>query len=270
MPHLQVNDANIHYEDVGRGPETIVFSHGLLWSGHMFHNQVAAFKDRYRCVTFDHRGQGQSEVTSAGYDMDTLYRDAAALIEALDCVPCHFVGLSMGGFIGLRLAIRRPDLLKSLILLESSAEPEPQENIPRYRLLNFVARWIGLRPVAGRVMPIMFGEKFLNDSSRSDLKREWQERLIANDRLGITRATTGVISRQGVTDHLDKISTPTLIVVGDQDVATVPAKSKQMHERIADSEMVVIPGAGHTSTVEEPAAVNDAVLAFLKKQKSED
>lgn len=269
MPHLHVNDANIYYEDIGRGPETIVFSHGLLWSGHMFHNQVTAFKDRYRCVTFDHRGQGQSEVTPAGYDMDTLYSDAVALIEALDCAPCHFVGLSMGGFIGLRLAIRRPDLLKSLILLETSAEPEPQENIPRYRLLNFVARWIGLRLVAGRVMPIMFGENFLNDPNRSDLKWEWQERLIANDRLGITRATSGVISRQGVTDQLDKISTPTLIIVGDQDVATVPAKSKRMHERIADSEMVIIPGAGHTSTVEEPAAVNDAVLTFLEKQKSE-
>jgi pimeloyl-ACP methyl ester carboxylesterase len=163
MPKLQINDAEIHYEEQGTGPETIVFAHGLLMSGRLFANQVNALKDRYRCITFDFRGQGQSGVTASGYDMETLSEDAAALIEALRCAPCHFMGLSMGGFVGMRLAIRRPELLKSLVLLETSADPEAQENIGRYRLLNFVARWLGLRLVADRVMPILFGQKFLND-----------------------------------------------------------------------------------------------------------
>ncbi len=266
MPKLHVNGAAIHYETHGAGPETIVLAHGLLWSGRMFDHQVNALKDRYRCITFDFRGQGQSEVTQSGYDIDTLSEDAAALIETLQCAPCHFLGLSMGGFVALRLAIRHPTLLKSLILVETSADPEPEENIGRYRLLNLVAHWLGLRIVADQVMPIMFGQKFLNDPDRKKLKQEWRERMVSNHRIGITRAVTGVISRAGVYDQLDKITVPTLIVVGDQDVATVPAKAERMHARIHGSRLVVIPGAGHTSTVEEPEAVNAALVEFLSGQ----
>ncbi len=266
MPKLQINDAEIHYEEQGTGPETIVFAHGLLMSGRLFANQVNALKDRYRCITFDFRGQGQSGVTASGYDMETLSEDAAALIEALRCAPCHFMGLSMGGFVGMRLAIRRPELLKSLVLLETSADPEPQENIGRYRLLNFVARWLGLKLVADRVMPILFGQKFLNDPGRAKEKEQWRARVSANHRIGITRAVKGVIERAGVYDQLDRIRIPTLIIVGDQDVATVPAKAERMHARIRGSKLVVIPGAGHSSTVEEPAAVNAALEAFLGTQ----
>jgi pimeloyl-ACP methyl ester carboxylesterase len=176
--------------------------------------------------------------------------------------PCHFAGLSMGGFVGLRLAIRRPDLLKSLVLIESSSDPEPTENIGRYRMLNFVARWIGLGVVADRVMEIMFGQKFLKDSARTTLKREWKKRMVANHRTEITRAVTGVITRAGVTDQLVQINTPTLIIVGDQDVATVPAKAELMHARIPNSKLVVFSGAGHTSTVEEPVAVTAAMRNF--------
>jgi 3-oxoadipate enol-lactonase len=266
MPDLTVNSARLHYEEHGDGPETIVFSHGLLWSGEMFGAQVKALSDRYRCITYDHRGQGKSEVTDSGYDMDTLTDDAAALIETLGAAPCHFVGLSMGGFVGQRLAIRRPELLRSLTLIETSADPEPEENVPRYRLLNFIARWFGLWPVAGRVMPIMFGQTFLNHPARADERRRWRKVLTANHRVGISRATAGVIEREGVTDRLDRVTVPTLILVGDEDTATVPAKSRRMHERIAGSRLVVIPRAGHSSTIEEPEAVTAALREFLQSR----
>lgn len=263
MPKLRVNGVGIHYEEHGVGPETIVFAHGLLLSGRMFDDQVTAFKNRFRCITFDFRGQGQSEVTRSGYDMETISEDVATLIEALGCAPCHFVGLSMGGFVGMRLAIRRPDLIESLMLLETSADPEPEENVGRYRLLNFVARWFGLRWVTGRIMPIMFGQKFLSDPSRVELKRKWRERIIANHRLGITRAVKGVIERQGVYDRLPKIGVSTLILVGDQDVATVPARAERIQAQIPGSKLKVIPGAGHSSTIEEPAVVNALLDEFL-------
>src|SRR6516162_3745736 len=72
MPTMPINGAKIYYEDTGSGPGTIVFAHGLLCNTHLFDHQVAALKDRYRCIAFDFRGQGQSEVTKTGYDMDTL------------------------------------------------------------------------------------------------------------------------------------------------------------------------------------------------------
>lgn len=264
MPRMFVNGAELYYEDHGSGTETIVFAHGLLWSGRMFEPQINVLKERYRCVTFDFRGQGQSAVTKEGYDMDTLTADAAALIQALNCAPCHFVGLSMGGFVGMRLAIRYPQLLKSLILLETSADPESPENARRYRLLNFIARWFGLNLVAEPVMKIMFGEKFLNDPARAALREEWRRRLVSNHRIGITRAVIGVIERQGVYEQLDKIGLPTLILVGDQDVATPRAKAERIRERIPGATLRVIPGAGHTATIEEPEAVTAAILEFLQ------
>ena len=266
MPHLNVNGANIYYEEHGSGSQTIVFAHGLLWSGRMFDDQVNALKDRYHCIMFDFRGQGQSEVTPDGYDMDALAQDAAALIESLHCAPCHFAGLSMCGFVGLRLAIRRPELIRSLILLETSADPEPQENIGKYKMLGFIGRWLGFGVVANSVMPIMFGQKFMTDPARAQQRAYWRQRLIANHRVGILRALGGVITREGVYDQLDKITAPTLIIVGDQDVATVPAKAERMRARICGSKLVVIPGAGHTSTVEEPAAVNATIEEFLEGQ----
>jgi pimeloyl-ACP methyl ester carboxylesterase len=263
MPTIRVNGADLYYEERGTGSETIVFAHGLLFSGRMFDDQVNALNHRYRCVTFDFRGQGQSQVTRDGYDMDTLSEDAAALINALNAAPCHFAGLSMGGFVGMRLAIGRPDLIKSLMLLETSADPEPKENIPRYRLLNFIARWFGLGLVANQVMSIVFSQKLLNDPARAKLREEWRRRLLANHPVGISRAVGGVIHRRSVYEQLDKIAVPTLIIVGDQDVATVPAKAERIRARIRGSKLVIIPGAGHSSTIEEPEAVNAAIEEFL-------
>lgn len=260
---MKINGAEIHFEEDGEGREAIVFAHGLLFSGQMFESQVRVLRGRYRCVTFDFRGQGRSEVTASGYDMDSLTEDAAALIEALGCAPCHFVGLSMGGFVGMRLAARRPALLKSLVLLETSAEPEPKENIGPYRRLNFVARWFGLEPVAGRVMRILFGRKFLEDPARAALREEWRRRMLLNDRIGITRAVTGVLNRASVSDEIGRIALPTLIIVGDQDAATPLAKAERIRAQIAGSKLVVIPGAGHSSAIEEPEAVNQAIVEFL-------
>lgn len=228
----------------------------------MFHKQVAALRSRYRVVTYDHRGQGRSAVAPDGYDMDTLYEDAVGLIRKLDLGPCHFAGLSMGGFVGMRLAARRPDLVKSLILIETSADPEPVENIPRYRKLVQTMLWLGTWAVAGPVMKIMFGQKFLNDPDRADERRYWTKQLKSAHRT-ITRAVEGVIDRKPIIDELANITAPTLIMVGDQDVATVPAKSQRIHERIAGSKLLSIPGAGHTSSIEEPTFVNHAIQEFL-------
>ena len=172
MPHMMVNGARLYYEEHGGGPQTVIFAHGLLWSGQMFAQQVDVFKQRYRCITFDWRGQGRSEVTRAGYDMESLYADTLALLDTLGIKACHFVGLSMGGFIGMRLAARRPDIVRSLILLGTSADPEPAANVPKYRMLNLIGRWLGFRLVAGQVMPIMFGQKFLADPTRARLREE--------------------------------------------------------------------------------------------------
>ena len=178
MPKIKVNGAELFYNEAGTGPETIVFAHGLVFSGRMFDEQVSALKDRYRCITFDFRGQGQSQVTPDGYDMDSLCEDAAQLIERLDCAPCHFLGFSMGGFVAMRLALRRPELVKSLILADTSADPEP--NKIKYNVLCAITRLLGVSAVVNQVTPILFGHNFLTDPERKDLVQEWRYEILAN------------------------------------------------------------------------------------------
>jgi pimeloyl-ACP methyl ester carboxylesterase len=263
MPYITLNGAKIYYEEVGSGVETLVFSHGLLMSGDMFSEQVAALSDRYRCICYDHRGQARSEVSGEGYDMDSLTDDAAELIKALGAAPCHFAGLSMGGFVGMRLAIGRPDLLKSLILMETTADPEPEENRGPYRKLAFIGRWLGFRLVIDKLMNIMFSQSFLQDPAKAAARDKWRQHLLGLGRKGTSRAAHAVIDREGVYDDLAKITVPTLIIVGDEDVATVPAKSERMHAAIPGSQLVVIPRAGHSSSIEEPEAVTRAIEAFI-------
>lgn len=265
MPYADLNGAHIHFTDTSEGVETIVFSHGLLFSGAMFGAQIAHFRDRYRCITFDHRGQGQSGVTDDGYDIETLTADAAALIRHLGVAPCHFVGLSMGGFVGMRLAARKPELLKTLTLLETSADSEATEDKSKYRLLNFIARWVGLWAVIGRVMPIMFGRTFLNDSTRVKEKKRWAKEITSNHRIGISRAVSGVVDREGCADLLGAIKLPVGIGVGDENVATVPEKSERMHAAIKESELAVFKHAGHSASIETPTLVNDLIERTIKR-----
>lgn len=255
----------MHYIDKGEGPETIVFSHGLLFSSEMFADQIAHFKDHYRCVAFDHRGQGQSPVTKDGYDLDTLADDAIKLIEVLEIGPCHFAGLSMGGMVGMRVAVKRPDLLKSLILIDTSADGEPEGNKSGYAMLNFIGRWFGFRVVVNKIMPIMFGKTFLNEPARATDRQKWSRFLVKNRRVGTTRAVKGVIGRSKDIEGLDQIGMPTLILVGDEDVATPPENSRKLQGQISGSKLVIIPRSGHSSTIEEPAAVNAEINEFFAK-----
>jgi len=265
MPKLKVDGAELHYQDTGQGPP-VVFAHGLLWSSSMFRFQVAELSSRYRCIAFDFRGQGQSEVTRSGYDMDTLARDVAQLIEKLGAAPAHFVGLSMGGFIGMRLAARRRELLRSLVLMETAADREPRLNVPKYTLMTLLGRLFGFGPLVGEVMKIMFARPFLEDPSRTALREEMRQSLLANNVKGTARAVNGVVFRRDVEDELCKIGLPTLVISGELDAAVVPLRSRRTAALIPGAKFAAIPRAGHTSTLEEPAAVNAALSSFLDAQ----
>ena len=260
MPGLKINNCNYHYEIHGSGTETIVLSHGLLWSGKMFYKQVEYFKSKYTIITYDHPGQGQSEVTKNGYDMDSLCDDAVQLLERLNLKKVIFGGLSMGGFVAMRLAARRPDLVKSLILMETSAQAEP--NTIKYKLLNTAVKLFGVKSVVKPVMNIMFGDKFLTDPHRDEELKEWTNELL-NNKKNVVHAVSGVIKRKAVDSELQNIKCPTLILVGTQDKATIPEKAEFIHSKIKNSSLKYIEGGGHTACIEEPEQYNMAIEHFL-------
>lgn len=169
----------------------------------------------------------------------------------------------MGGFVGLRLAVRRPVLLRSLPLLNSSASRQRLADDVRYRLLAIVARWSGIERVADQVMASVFGKPFLEDAQHAATRHAWRQRLVANDREGISRAVAGVMSRRHLDDQLDRIALPTLVVAGELDTAVPFTEVERLHRGIVGSTLVVIPGAGHTTPIETPTAVTEALNAFL-------
>lgn len=264
MPHVTVRGSDLYYEEHGSGPQAVVFAHGLLLCCRQFDRQVDALRDRYRCVAYDARGHGKSAAPSAGFDLDAQTEDAAALIRRLGCGPCHFVGFSMGGFIGQRLAVRHPELVRSLTLVGSSAGREP--NGWKFRLMGLAARLFGLRALTPSVMPVQFGPDFLRDPSRATERKEWFERIAANNLAGALPATDAVIRRPDFTPELSRVRVPTLVVVGETDRATPPAEARRLHAGIADSELVVVPRAGHAVTIEQPGAVATALRGFLERQ----
>lgn len=268
MAYQDVNGVRLFYTDTGGDGPVVLFSHGLLFSTEMFENQINHLKGTYRCIAYDHRGQGQSEAAESGYDMDSLAKDAAGLLTALKVEKCHFVGLSMGGFVALRMALDYPGKVLSISVLDSSADAEPKENMGKYNMLNFILRWFGPKPVVGSVMPIMFGQSFLNDPARKPLRNRWRQFLgQAADKKAMAKAVSGVIMRESVYDRLGEIKLPALIAVGDEDTATVPVKSERIHKAIAGSEFQIIPKGGHVSTIDAPDAVNAVLSDFLDKQR---
>jgi len=260
MSTIKVNNANLYFEEEGKG-ETIVFGHSMLFNLRMFDGQVDHLKNNFRCVRFDFRGQGKSEVTESGYDLDSLTDDVAKVIESLQCDPCHFVGFSMGGMVGMRLAVKHPKLIKSLILIDTSSEL--QDQMIRNRVMLWVAKYIGIKVLANKVVSMFFSSNFLKDKNNQSIAKIYKNYFQANDPKGIVEVVRGVIFRKRCTEILSSISQPTMIMVGEKDELTDYQKSKILKENIENSQLEIIPRAGHLTPVEEPALVNQIISQFI-------
>ncbi|MDX2235895.1 MAG: alpha/beta hydrolase [Hyphomonadaceae bacterium] len=262
MPSTIVNGAKVHYAVHGAGPRTLVFIHGLMLASESFEAQVAAFQDRYRIVTFDLRGQGRSEKTRDRLDLDSLAEDAAVVVETIAGGPAHVVGFSMGTFIAMRLAARRPDLVQSLTLIGPSADAEEPENMPKYRRLIRFVRLFGPRPVAGRLMMILFGDTYLNAPETAPGRLRWKRVVEGLPRV-LHRAAAASAHRAAVTGELAAIVAPTLVVSGQEDRPISPARARAVCAGIAGARFASFARTGHAVMIERPAAFNAALQAFL-------
>ena len=273
VPKVNVNGVELFYKESGSGAETIVFSHGLLMDHSMFEAQRAAFEERYRVIAYDHRGQGESRNSGKdpgqARDMETLTIDAAALIQTLDAAPCHFAGLSMGGFIGLRLAARHSALVRTLTLMNTGPDREPWPGRLRYSFLAGLVWMVGVKPFTGTAMNALFGETTRQNPDQRPMLEEWREKLRRHPR-SIARAVTGVMTRREVTpDELRSIACPTLIIAGEDDTAQPPFRSERLASFINGSRLARIPGCGHSSSLEAAQAVSQAMQELIKNPQTQ-
>ena len=264
MPTIKVNRVELFYKESGSGPETIVFSHGLLMDHTMFEPLRAAFDKQYRVIAYDHRAQGQSQDPGRGYDMSTLTDDAATLIRTLRIGPCHFAGLSMGGFVGMRLAAHHPELVRTLTLMNTTATKEKLPNRLRYGFLAQLVKVIGPAPFTPIAVKELFGRTTRNSPEKRAMLDEWTAKLRSRPK-NIAHSLQAVMNRRAVrADELKAIRCPTLIIAGEEDTPQPPRNSETMVAGIAGARFVTIPGAGHSSSLEQPEAVIAAMRTLLQ------
>ena len=231
MPNLEVNGTTLYYEDTGPGStgETVVSHTGCCGgpSCRAADRRAARTLSLHR-VGSPRPGQSAEDPHRHCIGIELVWQDAVALLDALHVKAAHFVGLSMGGFVGMRVAARRPDLVKKLALLETSYEPEPTENVKRYRLLTAIYKTIGPRLIQSRVAPIMLGKTIINDPARKGDVAKFVK--LMTRRRDVWRAINGVIDRAGIAHHeLAQIErSHAFVVVGDEDVATPHTKAQQI------------------------------------------
>lgn len=262
MAEIDVNGTTLRYEDEGpREAHAVVMSPSMFFDVRMFAAQAAALSDRYRVVRYDHRGQGESARDARErLDMDTLSEDAAALIEALDLGPCTFVGNSMGGFVGLRLAARRPDLIASAVLMGTSADVEEQAD----EMDGLVAALAehGMDPVIDGVLHFMMGDTTLTDPSRADVLAEVTA-LLRSRTPEYADAAWNIAHRLPVLDELGSITVPLLVVAGTEDHTYPPPKSQQIVDGTPGATLEIMERTGHVHAMENPEAVIDVLERHL-------
>lgn len=264
MPNINVNGLEMFYTEQGSGDETIVFGHGLLMDTTMWDAVAPLFANRYRVICFDFRGQGKTADPGHGYDIDTLVNDVSAFIRAISTKPVHYVGLSMGGMVGLPLAARHPDLLRSLVLLDTSAQAEPWWNKIKYAIMTLIVKMFGVKPLIPAMLPLMFGKSTLNNPAKREIISYWKQKLLALKKT-IVGPVSGVTKRRDVTSELVNIKCPTLMVVGDEDQTTSQSCAENIAAHIVNVELKIIPQCGHSSALEKPDAVSDLMKQFYSK-----
>lgn len=272
-----VNGTRLHVEETGAGPRTVLFSHGLFLTQRLFDAPVAALAASCRCISYDHRGQGASEGGHLGHpsDVERLYDDAVALLHRLGVTSCHWAGQSLGSFVGMRLAARRPDLVRSLVLLSPRIRRNPRSFLLRADTLCLAL--MGAHPfraadaavrqrVTDQVMREMLGPTFMSDPSRAEARAAFRADLSA--RL-IPAAVPGI--RGGIRylensrQMLAQIKAPTLIIAGEEDYSSGSGvqHAREVLAAITGSRLLTVAGAGHSLVIEQPEIVSDAVRDFI-------
>ncbi len=278
-----VNGTGLRVEEAGTATQTVVFSPALFTNRGLFDAPVAALRNDYRCLRYDHRGQGDSGLGAPQpsphlLGTEGLYNDAVALLDQLGVDSCHWVGASVGGFVGVRLAARQPERVRSLVLIGFSTQRLSRDDLRQVGLLSGVVRAsrrlgpLGTavrRRVTEQVMRNMLGVTFMSDKTRADDRERWRQRFMAQLVPEAVPMFREVFGHPGTPpEMLAQIQAPTLIVAGEDEMTEredAHLDLLQAQRVIPDARMMTIPGAGHMVLVEQPEAGTAAITDFIRE-----
>jgi 3-oxoadipate enol-lactonase len=260
MPTLPIGDIHLFCEISGQGPP-ILFIHGLGSSARDWELQVASFSDQYQVVTFDVRGHGQSDKPPGPYGIPLFATDTAELIRALGIAPVHVVGISMGGMIAFQLAVSYPDLIRSMVIVNSGPELILRTFGERLQALQrlLVVRLFGMRKT-GEIL----SKRLFPKPEQVELRQMLVERWAENDVRAYSDAARGLLG-WSVVDHLNTIECPTLVIAAEYDYTPIALKEAYVAS-LPQAELVVVEDSRHATPVEQPERFNQVLMAFLSNQ----
>lgn len=247
-------------EDHGPGP-AVLFSHGTLLDRTMYAAQTAALADRYRTIAYTSRA-GTSEYATA-YDLDSLVSDCLEVAARAGVDRFVLVGMSVGGFMAIELALKYPERLAGLVLMDTMADAYTSEEKAQFAEVFLPMKSEDPIPAtfAETFIPIILGPQAV--ANRPDLIDSWVRKWRARPSRSVWGEYNSWISKSDRLSRLSEIEIPTLIVHGEQDNGIDIAAAERMHARIPGSAFARIPGAGHLVTEENPDAVSTALASFL-------
>ncbi len=258
MPEVTANGLQIHYRDVGDG-FPIVFLHGFTGSTRNWALTVPALWDRFRCVSLDHPGHGQSEkaTDTAFYAIPNMAAVAYAAIREIGIEECYLVGHSMGGMISQHVILDHPQLVRALVLVDTAAAP----------ITGFESANAKLRQTArAEGIEAAFDLRSKRDPRAADptFLRLWREQFVMTSVEAYIGGSLAMENREPVLDRLASLTVPTLIVCGENDEPFLQP-SREMQAAIPGSELMIIAGAGHGPAMERPADFNRTLSGFLDR-----
>jgi 3-oxoadipate enol-lactonase len=265
MPRVTVNGGvAINYEETGQG-EPLVWIPGTGNSGRVWERyQLPAFVDRYRCITVDNRGTGESDAPDEPYTVESMSRDIEGLVRELGLTGVTMIGFSLGSVIIQELAIRAPDLLGRAVLLSTWSSTRVEHHIRRHYEARLLALEKAPRDVFGAFAFWMWAPSFVDDEP--DRMAELQEFFVgvssAQPQHAYANHFRADLSHDAL-ERLPQIRCPTLVVYGAEDLITLPRYNQRVAHHIPAAQVREIPRGGHIAWGERPKEVNEAIRAFL-------
>ncbi|MDX1459071.1 MAG: alpha/beta fold hydrolase [Marinobacter sp.] len=261
MPTIDRGSQRLYFEVTGEGP-AIVLGHSFLCSGAMWAPQIEALSAHHRVINVDLRGHGQSGPVDGIFDLYDLVDDVLAVLDHLQVNKAIWAGLSIGGMVAIRAAIRNPDRVAGLMLLDTHAGAETWPNRAKNLVMTAMAKRVGV----ARLSPVIAHMFFCSHTRRHNpaLVRAWQERFAEVPLASALRGAEALKQRDSVLGQLADIRAPALVIVGEKDEPLPPRYSRQLAREIPDSSLIVVPGAGHLSNLEQPEAITSAILSYLR------
>ena len=240
---------------------TLILLHAFPLNGHMWEPQLALAGHGWRVVAPHLRGFAGGAGDPPASTVDDYAGDVIDLLDALGLEDAVICGLSIGGYIAFALFRHAPRYVRGLVLADTRSQADTPEGIEsRKRMLKLLAEK-GTEAVVDEMLPKLLGTT--TQTQRPELRDRLRALALSNPPEAIAGAIRALMTRPDSTPLLREIHCPTLIIVGEEDSLTPPAFSEEMHRAIGGSELVIVPGAGHLSSYEQPDAFDSALARFL-------